>query len=155
MISGTAIAKAARLQTVDKLMSPNVRSMSPESYISEFANVLIRDGIGAAPVVASDGTILGVASKTDLVRFEATGADPAYVRLQEIASSSVVTVDSGESTLRAAQIMVRENIHHLVVVDSGRVVGLISAFDFVRLVASGDSNSVECQIKDRNYNDAN
>jgi acetoin utilization protein AcuB len=49
------------------------------------------------------------------------------VRLAEIMSSPVATVAPGVSVARVAQRMREENVHHMVVVEHGEVIGVISS----------------------------
>jgi len=44
-------------------------------------------------------------------------------------------VDGAETINLAAQKMLREHVHHLVVMQGEFIVGVLSAFDFVRLAA--------------------
>lgn len=129
------------MQSVSDYMSSNVNTLSPNAYIADVLGVFIRDRISGAPVVDGEGAILGFISKTDVIRFESTGGDPAYVKVTEIANPDVVTTHAEDSIHLAAQKMLDAEVHHLVVEDSGKLVGIISTFDLVRFVASGNSDS--------------
>lgn len=55
--------------------------------------------------------------------------------VEEIMSRDVVTVSSGTTLPEAARLMLDHHIHRVLVVDGDDLVGVMSAFDFVRLVA--------------------
>jgi len=48
-----------------------------------------------------------------------------------------VRIASADSIEQAAQKMLDEKVHHLVVIEEEEMVGMLSAFDFVKLVATG------------------
>jgi CBS domain-containing protein len=51
------------------------------------------------------------------------------MRLQEIMSTDVVTTAPGRTVAEAREEMRRRDVHHLVVVEDGRVVGIVSSRD--------------------------
>ena len=57
-------------------------------------------------------------------------------------SEEIVTVDAGDRVLDAARRMVEKDVRHLVVVDDGRVVGMVSMRDlFGRLTEALETDS--------------
>jgi CBS domain-containing protein len=95
---------------------------------------LYAENISCASLVDDTGTLAGFVSKTDIVHFSYTGEDPTCTRY-EIAKPKVVTVEASMLINEAAQKMLQEQVHHLVVIEGKSVVGVLSAFDFVRLAA--------------------
>jgi CBS domain-containing protein len=86
-----------------------------------------------------DGTSLwGVVSDLDLVAGMGGGDEPTA---GEIAASPIVTVSSGETLERAAQLMTEHGSAHLVVVDeaSDLPIGILSTLDLARYVAAWES----------------
>ena len=65
----------------------------------------------------------------------AVGRRLANVKAADIMSKKVATIDPDESAAEAARQMVERRIHRLPVVDGGRLVGIVSAFDFMALYA--------------------
>lgn len=59
--------------------------------------------------------------------------------VEEIMSRDVVTVSSGTPLPEAAHLMLDHHIHRVLVVDGDDLVGVVSAFDFVRLVAEQEN----------------
>jgi CBS domain-containing protein len=93
-----------------------------------------------APITDDEGKLVGFVSKTDIIRFDASGEDPTYTRLYEIANPNVVTVSASLPINEAAQKMLQEHVHHLVVMNGGTLAGVLSAFDFVSLAAEFAGN---------------
>jgi CBS domain-containing protein len=60
--------------------------------------------------------------------------------VEEVMSRDVVTVSPGTPVTEAARLMLDHHIHRVLVVDGDDLVGVMSAFDFVRLVAEGPGN---------------
>jgi CBS domain-containing protein len=100
--------------------------------------------VSGLPVVDGGGRLVGVLSRTDLllgsgptmkqlVRGRASG-----LRVGELMTSPALTVSLSASLVEAARVMHQEQVHRLVVVDEDGVpIGVLSATDFVRLVADG------------------
>jgi CBS domain-containing membrane protein len=102
------------------------------------------------PVVDEDGALAGLVSERDLLR-RASGADAdlplsvqadvfAAVRVREIMTWDVETVEADEAAAVAAQAILDNKYGCLPVVDGGALAGILTEADFVRFVAaSGDA----------------
>jgi predicted transcriptional regulator len=154
------------LQVAD-VMRKDVLCLSPGMPLTELEGWLLEERVGGAPVV-EDGRLVGLVSRSDLVRrlvLESTLAasaldtvagpaeDPARVsgriasavasrwqRLQvaDVMIHDVVTVERDAPVEKAARLLVERHIHRLVVTERGRVVGLLSSLDLVRLLAGSE-----------------
>jgi CBS domain-containing protein len=56
------------------------------------------------------------------------------VNIQQVMSTKIFAVTPESSIQYAAKIMIDKKIHHLVVMDKGNLVGIVSSLDFVKLV---------------------
>ena len=90
-----------------------------------------RKGIGAMPVLEMDGTISGIVSLRDILR-----ADDNQI-VQDIMNDHIHIVLPTNRLIDAANAMVTKQVHHLVVMNEGNVVGMLSALDIVRVYANG------------------
>jgi len=122
------------LSTIKSIMSSNVVSVDREKLVCELEGLFISNKISAAPLVDKSGEIVGFVTKSDINRFHFTNGDPYYTRVWEIARPIVVTIDVSASIEEAANLMIDKHLHHLLVVDSSGMVGLLSSFDFLKLV---------------------
>jgi len=101
------------------------------------ARQLSRDGVGSVVVCDAQGAPVGIVTDRDLRRkVVAEGLDPSQISAHTIMSAPLVTVAPDAFAFEAVLEMTRREIHHLVVVDGGRLVGVISTYDLLRLQAA-------------------
>jgi CBS domain-containing protein len=74
----------------------------------------------------------GIITERDLLNSVARGEDPARERVQDHLSAQLTFASPEWSLERAAEAMVRGGFRHLVVVDGGEMVGVLSMRDIVR-----------------------
>jgi CBS domain-containing protein len=116
---------------VEDLMTRSVITATPHQSIEHVRNMLERNSISAVPVVDSAGHPVGIVSATDLVHDLKPGAP-----ISQIMTEKVYTVPLYDDTSIAARIMRNHNIHRVVVTHEQKVVGVLSAFDLLKLVES-------------------
>ena len=124
------------MQLVRDIMTSTVQTVHRDTVINDVEKAFLTNNISGAPLVDDSGTAVGFISKSDISRFNSTGDDPFYARAYEIANPKVITTEPSASIEEAAQLMLHEHVHHLVVMEGQKIVGVLSAFDFVRLAAS-------------------
>ena len=113
----------------DMMTHPVVR-INPEESVAVAARTLARYNIGVLPVCGGDGRICGVITDRDLVtRCIAAGRHPATTPVREIMTSHVVSARPDMDAASAAQLMGREQIRRLPVVENGRLCGMVSLAD--------------------------
>lgn len=124
-------------------MTSQIQTLHHETVVCDVEKTFLKSNISGAPLVDDSESVVGFVSKSDISRFDSTGDDPFYARACEIANPRVITVESSESIEVAAQRMLNEHVHHLVVMDGQTIAGMLSAFDFVRLVANASGDNPE------------
>ncbi len=142
----------AKIRTVSEIMTPAVQAIHRDETIRDAERVFVTQNIGGAPIKDDMDNLVGFVSKTDIIRFDSSGEDPTYTRLHEIANPSVVTIDASVPINEAAQKMLQEQIHHLVVMNGESMVGVLSAFDFVRLAAEFVAKDDDDDITENLFN---
>ena len=65
------------------------------------------------------------------------GARLESMKVSDVMVRSVITCPPDESVQQAARLLLNRDIHRAPVVESGRLVGILTSMDFVRLVANG------------------
>ncbi len=123
------------MRTVNEIMTTAVQAIHRDKSILEAERIFVTQNISGAPIKDSIGNLVGFVSKTDIIRFDSSGEDPTYARVHEIANPKVITIDASLSISEAAQKMLQDHIHHLVVMEGESMVGVLSAFDYVKLAA--------------------
>ena len=90
----------------------------------------------------------GILTSTDICdKIVAQDRDPSTTKVSEVMTSPLITVRRDMAMSECARIMKEHNIHHLPVVDeSGNLVGLISATDFL-VVAEAMGRSGERALR--------
>lgn len=124
------------MQNVHDIMIPTVRTIHRDTILCDVEGTFVTHEISGAPLIDDSGDLVGFVSKSDITRFDSMGEDPSYARVHEIANPKVITIEQSASIEEAAQIMLHEHVHHLVVVEKETMVGVLSAFDFVKLMAN-------------------
>ncbi len=122
-------------------MTSTVRTLHPDTIVSDVEKAFLSNEISGAPLVGDNGMTVGFISKSDISRFDSTGDDPFYARAYEIANPKVIATAPSASLAQAAQLMLNEHVHHLVVMDGKDIVGVLSAFDFLKVVASASAKT--------------
>ncbi len=138
--------------TVNEIMTPAVKAIHRDKSIREAERIFVTKNISGAPIKDDMGNLVGFVSKTDIIRFDSSGEDPTYARIHEIASPKVVSIDVSLSINEAAKKMLQDHIHHLVVMEGESMVGVLSAFDYVKLAAEFVSQDEEEDITENLLN---
>lgn len=113
-----------------------------DAPIEEAQHKLQASHISGLPVVDERGTLVGVISQTDLLQeMPSTGAmlrgRPSGLRVGELMTSPPITVPMTVSLVEAARVMRAHAVHRVVVLDDDRPIGVLSASDYVALIADG------------------
>lgn len=132
-----------------EIMTAPVVTFDPDISIREAAEVLVAEGVGGAPVMLR-GQLVGMVSASDLLDFMAgLPAEPDEVRdrtARGILDDHTVEEAMTRSPLRtvppelpvpaAAEIMSRDGLHRLPVLEGERLVGIVSTSDVVSALAA-------------------
>ncbi len=98
--------------------------------IDQARELMASKRVHALPVVDSKQKLIGIVTTADVARqIDGNSA------VRRVMSDIVVTIKATEPVSKAAQLMRRRRIHHLVVTDGGKAVGIVSSLDLLRLVA--------------------
>jgi CBS domain-containing protein len=125
-------------------MSDVVLTIGPGHSVREAAAAMTERKVGAAVVLDPDGQGPGVITERDILRSIAAGEDPDQELVSAHLTSQLVFASPEWSLERAASAMVRGGFRHLVVVDAGELVGMLSMRDIVRCwTADGATSEVE------------
>ena len=100
----------------------------------DVAQRLSREDVGSVVVLGPAGDPVGIVTDRDLRRrVVAEGRDPATTPVGAIMSSPLVTLRANAFAFEAVLEMTRHRIRHVVLVDEGRLVGVVSSRDFLGL----------------------
>ena len=126
-------------------MSSVVLTVGPGHTLREAARSMARRGVGAAVVLDPEQPGPGIITERDVLLALAEGQDPDSEPVGEHLSENLTFAAPDWSLERAAEAMVRGGFRHLVVVDGGETVGVLSMRDIVRCW-SGDGATTPVEI---------
>lgn len=113
-------------------MTPTVVTVGPGHTLREAAGLMAERNVGAAIVIDPEQPGPGIVTERDLVRSLGAGQDPGAERVADHLSPNLTFAAPDWSLERAAEAMVRGGFRHLLVVDGGQTVGVLSMRDIVR-----------------------
>ena len=118
---------------VQDVMSKRIISVSPEENAAVAARLLSRYNIGALPVCTKEGKLRGMVTDRDIVlRCVAAEEDPMRVRVSDIMTRRVFSVNAQQNIEEASALMAKEKIRRLPVHDNSKIVGMVSLSDIAR-----------------------
>jgi CBS domain-containing protein len=120
---------------VRAMMTSPVITITGEATLRTVAELLATEGMGALIVEEPSGSFR-VVTERDLVLALADGADPDATRAVEVGSPDPVTADPEDTVRDVAAVMADYGIRHVPVAVDGNVVGMVSARDILRAVAT-------------------
>jgi CBS domain-containing protein/rubredoxin len=111
---------------VSEIMTRDVVSVPPDMPTKEVATILSEQRITGLPVVDGDGTVVGVISELDIIsRQGATAAD--------IMSGQVISATEDTDVQEVANLFSSSRIRRVPILADGKLVGLVSRSDLMRL----------------------
>jgi CBS domain-containing protein len=113
-------------------MSESVLTIGPGHTIREASKAMATRRVGAAVVVDPDGEGAGIVTERDILRAVAEGVDPDVESVGSHVTSEIVYAAPTWTLTQAAEAMLRGGFRHLVVLDAGEVVGVLSVRDIVK-----------------------
>ena len=151
---------------VSSIMTSPAITVPPDADVKTIASVLVSNEVGGVPVVDASGKVLGMVTEGDLIVRNANLHFPRFLQImdariflenprhfeeetrkmlaataKDLMSSPVIVVSPEDDIEKAATIMVEKHVHALPVVEHGRVVGIISRSDLVRMLAQEEQVS--------------
>ncbi|HEX7222846.1 MAG TPA: CBS domain-containing protein [Candidatus Limnocylindrales bacterium] len=145
--------------TVAEVMTRDVITVGPDMPLKAAATVISERGVSGVPVCEEDGTVVGVLSESDLL-VKQSGARPRGGLFSLLAESRepadlvkahahtagramtapAITIASDATVTEAARLMSERNLNRLPVLDAGRLVGIVTRADLVRLFTRSDED---------------
>ena len=119
---------------IKDFMSTPVITCTIDAEVGRVRDIMKLKGFSALPVVEVESdvpNIKGIVTYRDIA-----GVYDDNVSVKQIMTEKVRVVQADTTARKSAEIMQQSGIHHLVVIDDNRIVGMASAADFVGLVAT-------------------
>ena len=118
---------------VGDVMTRGVICVGKEDSVKSAAEVMKKNDISSV-IVVHKGEGVGIVTERDITsKVVAEGKNPSTVKISEVMTSPLITISPSEDVDEAARIMRDNNIRRLIIKDNGRIIGVISEFDIVRV----------------------
>lgn len=150
------------------VMTTPVVTVGPDTSLKEIIALLMEHGVSGLPVVAADGALLGVVTEADLVSKEGysgrrrplsvmadlLSGDGRWSRKAagftagDVMTRQPFIAEPGEEVGRLARRMLDRGVKRLPVVDGGRLVGIVTRHDLLRVFNRPDE-AIAADIRTR------
>ncbi|KXK13599.1 MAG: signal-transduction protein [Chloroflexi bacterium OLB14] len=141
LIANIAKAEKAKRDTVGDVMSDAILVCRGKTSVTSVAQAMTSSRWRSVLVVDAKGKVLGVVSGHDLLNFSRSPVDE-HVIVRDVMHPAL-TIDINSSLREAADMMIQNHHHRLVVIDKENPddfpLGVISSFDIVAEMAKPDS----------------
>jgi CBS domain-containing protein len=121
--------------TVDQVMSTDLFTVHPEDIIDLAASLMEWEHLRYVPVEDHEGHLVGLVTHRALLRMLAKGDGPeeAPVAVREIMKGDPITTTPETPTVDAIETMRAHQVGCLPVVSKGKLVGIVTEHDFIKL----------------------
>jgi CBS domain-containing protein len=145
---------------VGGIMTREVLTVQPNTPVSQVARLMSEHDISGLPVVDEAGQVLGVVTERDIIvrntrfkmptffvildsiiyletphHFQERLAHMLGATAEEVMSKPAVTISPDASIEALAELMVDQRMNPIPVVEAGKLVGIVSRSDIIRLMA--------------------
>jgi len=134
---GAKIAGCITLQTVNDLLAikgGSVWSVEPTQPLLDALSIMSKQNIGAVMVVKNE-ELVGLVSERDHTRHVVSrDRSSHHTKVQDIMTKSVISISKNETLEQCMALMTERNFRHLPVLNNGRLIGVVSMPDIVRII---------------------
>jgi Zn-dependent protease len=130
----TLVESTLRDVAVERAMSPAPIPIAARTTVQQLVEERVLGAAERAFMVAADGRIVGLLTTSDLARLPRERWPSTAVEEVMVAAESVITTAPGSSVIESLRLMQQHDVHQLPVLDSGRLVGLLSRGDVIRQI---------------------
>jgi CBS domain-containing protein len=114
-------------------MTEDVYTITPGRSLREAAAFMTEHNVGAAVIVDPEEPGPGIVTERDVVRSLGSGEDPDKETIGNHLTSRATFADADWSLQEAADAMAKGGFRHIVVINDGELVGIISMRDIIEV----------------------
>ena len=118
---------------VKDVMTKDVVCVQPDETVAVASRLMARHNLGVLAVCSADGKLKGMLTDRDVVlRCVAADEDPAELKVKQVMTRRIVSVDPDDSLETASRRMAAQQVRRLPVEREGRLEGMVSLADLTR-----------------------
>ena len=126
---------------VNQVMNKDVLTSDKSTSLQDAAQKMKKSNIGCV-IVTDDTNPLGIITERDFVTEVAAEGRPLFTEISEVMSSPLITIDPEETIWEASEMMKEKGIHKLPVKENGKIVGIITTTDIVKISSVGSDSEM-------------
>ena len=126
---------------VHEIMNKDVLTLDKSTSLQDAAEHMKKLRVGCVIVTDSNEPI-GIITERDFVTKIAAEGRPLFTEIREVMSSPLITIDSEETIWEASELMKEKLIHKLPVKKDGKIIGIITTSDIVRISSVGSDSEM-------------
>ena len=138
-------------------MTKDVVTVRPDAAVHDIAELMVKKRISGVPVVSEAGALVGIIGQGDLLHRAEVGTERRskwWLRMlansndlareynkahgltaNDIMTRDVISVGADEELSKAADLMAQRRLKRLPVVENGKLIGIITRTDLVRILS--------------------
>lgn len=116
---------------VAQIMTRHSFTAPGDATVESLAAIMMEHHVGCVPIVDSQQRPIGIVTKLDLLECR----DATRKTARDVMMPHAMTLQPSDNLAYASNLMSHEGFHHLLVVEGGRLAGVLSTFDVTRWVA--------------------
>ena len=126
---------------VNQIMSKTVLTADKDTTLQEAAQEMKKLSVGCV-IVTENYKPVGIVTERDFVTKVVAEGRPLFTKVFDIMSEPLITIDSKETVWEAAEIMRKNSIHKLPVMEEEEIVGIITTSDIVKISSAGSDSQM-------------
>lgn len=117
------------------VMTKPVTTIDKDGSVHEVAKIMSEKSIGCI-VVTDKNAPVGMATERDILRrVVAKGLDASEVKMKDIMTKPLITINGSMPIINAIRVMQKNNVRRLPVVEKGKLIGIVTQRDLLRVLA--------------------
>ena len=120
---------------VTDIMTTDVVCADPRLDLRALIELMVREHLGCVPVVDDNGHPIGMVTKLDIVEHVAVPSANVAPKVADVMMPLAITLGPEATVAHTSALMAMEEMHHVMIVDGGQLIGVVSTMDVTRWLA--------------------
>ncbi|MCK5174170.1 MAG: CBS domain-containing protein [Planctomycetes bacterium] len=122
---------------IAQVMKTNVVTAEKGTPVIEAIRKLVKHSFSGLPVVDRDNRVVGILTEKDVLSLairvdgDPDGSDATGLRVEDLMTKEVVTVEAGESVTALCNCLIKNQFRRVPIVANGKLVGIVSRRDII------------------------